>query len=70
MSRRASADVCKTPPDVLTPAQAAELLQVAIATLLRSPVPYCTIGTGHKRPRRRYLRATVLEWLKTQEHAA
>lgn len=56
--------------EVLTTAQAAELLQVSTDTLLDMPVPFVPVGGGRKRPRRRYLRATVLEWLKRREAPA
>ena len=55
------------PPEVLTSEEAAELLKVNVATLHRMPVPFATIGTTLKRPRRRYLRSSVLAWLKAQE---
>jgi hypothetical protein len=54
---------------VLTSEQAAELLQVNVETLRGLPIPYLTIGHGQKRPRRRYLRETVLAWAKTKEVA-
>jgi hypothetical protein len=53
--------------EVLTTAQAARLLQVSPDTLLAMPVPFVRIGGGRKRPRRRYLRSTLLEWLKRRE---
>jgi len=55
---------------VLTPQEAAKLLRVSPATLLRLPVPHLTVGEGRKRPRRRYLRDSVLAWAKAQETAA
>ena len=56
--------------EVLTSLQAAQLLQVSVDTLLDMPVPYIRIGGGRLRPRRRYLRATLLEWLKRREAPA
>ena len=54
---------------LLTSKEAAELLQVCVETLLAMPIPYVTIGSGRKRPRRRYLRETLVEWAKQQEVA-
>jgi len=54
---------------VLTSEQAAALLKVDVDTLRALPIPYLTIGHGQKRPRRRYLRETVLKWAKQQEVA-
>lgn len=54
---------------VLTPQEAAKLLRVSPATLLRLPVPYFAVGEGRKRPRRRYVRESVLAWAKAQEVA-
>ena len=56
--------------EVLTTAQAAELLQVSVDTLLDMPVPFVPVGGGRRRPRRRYLRSTLLEWLKRREAPA
>ena len=55
---------------LLTSQQAADLLQVSVETLHAMPVPYLTIGSGRKRPRRRYLRETLARWAKQQEGAA
>ncbi len=55
---------------VLTSREAAALLHVAVETLLDMPIPYLTIGHGRKRPRRRYLRETIVAWAKRQESAA
>ena len=49
---------------LLTPREAAQLLRVSVETLRAMPVPYLTIGAGHKRPRRRYVRQHVLDWCK------
>lgn len=54
---------------VLTSEQAAALLQVDVDTLRALPIPYLTIGHGQKRPRRRYLRETVMQWAKQREVA-
>lgn len=54
---------------VLTPREAARLLRVTPATLLRSPAPYFTLGAGRKRPRRLYLRESLLVWAKLREVA-
>jgi len=55
---------------ILTTEQAAELLQVNVETLRGLPIPYLTVGHGQKRPRRRYLRDTVLAWAKRREGVA
>jgi hypothetical protein len=52
---------------ILTPRECAALLKVNTATLRRLPVPYLPIGSGSRRPRRRYLRESVLAWAKAQE---
>ncbi len=51
---------------LLTPQEAAQLLRVSVETLRVMPIPYITIGAGHKRPRRRYLRQQLLDWCKEQ----
>lgn len=56
--------------DVLTTEQAATLLQVSEDTMLDLDVPWFAAGEGKKRPRRRYLRASVLEWCRRREAAA
>lgn len=56
--------------DVLTSSGAAKLLQVSTETLLSLDVPWFAAGGGRKRPRRRYLRASVLEWCRRREAAA
>ena len=53
-----------TEDGLLTPREAAQLLRVSVETLRAMPVPYLTIGAGHKRPRRRYVRQHVLDWCK------
>lgn len=56
--------------EVLTSKQAAELLQVSVEVLHGMDVPYLTVGHGRKRPRRRYLRETLLKWAKKAESVA
>ena len=58
------------PRVLLTSREAAALLRMSVETLHASPIPYLTIGAGRKRPRRRYLRETLLTWAKQQEGAA
>jgi len=41
---------------LLTPREAADLLQVSVETIGAMPIPYLTIGLEQKRPRRRYVR--------------
>lgn len=55
------------PFDVLTTSQAAALLQVSTDTLLEMPVPFVRVGAGRKRPHRRYLRTTLLEWMRRRQ---
>jgi hypothetical protein len=59
------------PPSVadrfLTTAEAAKLLQVSPDTLLALDVPWVPIGAGRKRPRRRYLASTLLEWARRRQ---
>ena len=52
---------------VLTSAQAAELLQVSVDTLLGLDVPWFAIGGGHVRPRRRYLGSALIEWARRRQ---
>jgi hypothetical protein len=52
---------------VLTSAQAAQLLQVGVDTLLDLDVPYFTVGAGRVRPRRRYLMSAVFEWARRRQ---
>ncbi len=66
IAARMPSDAC----EVLTTAQAAELLQVSVDTLLGMPVPFVAVGGGRKRPRRRYLRETVLEWCRRRQAPA
>lgn len=54
-------------PEVLTPVETARFLRISIDTLRALTVPFVAIGSGRKRPRRRYLRATVLEWMRRRE---
>jgi hypothetical protein len=54
---------------LLTSKEAAALLRVSVDTLYGMSVPYLTIGHGRKRPRRRYLRETLLQWAKQRESA-
>jgi hypothetical protein len=55
---------------VLTSAQAAQLLQVSVDTLLQLDVPYFTVGAGRVRPRRRYLASALIEWAKRRQATA
>lgn len=52
---------------VLTTAEAARLLKVSPDTLLGLDVPFVAIGTGRKRPRRRYLESSVIEWFRRRQ---
>jgi hypothetical protein len=54
---------------LLTSSEAARLLHVSVETLFGMAVPYLTIGNGKKRPRRRYLRETLVQWAKEQQAA-
>lgn len=62
-------DVLSEGPILLTAAEAAKLLHVDVDTLRALPIPYVTIGTGKKRPHRRYRRATLERWAQQQEVA-
>jgi len=57
-------------PDVLTSGEAARLLRVSVDTLLELDIPWVRIGAGRKRPHRRYLRQTVLEWCRRRQAAS
>jgi hypothetical protein len=46
----------------LTTAEAAKVLQVSVDTLLELDVPWIPIGTGRRKPRRRYLASALFEW--------
>lgn len=54
---------------LLTSREAAALLRVSVETLHAMPIPYVAIGAGRKRPRRRYLRETLVRWAQQQEVA-
>lgn len=52
------------PPEVMTPAQAAEWLQVHVNTLRRLGLPHVYVGDS-----KRYIREDVLAWLRAQPPA-
>ena len=49
--------------DLLTPQEVAARLKVHPKTVLRLPIPYTNVGTGTKRPRRRYRLEDVEAWI-------
>ena len=57
-------------PILLTSAQAANLLQVSVDTLLTLDIRFVPLGNGKKRPHRGYLRDTLIEWCKRREAPA
>ena len=72
-SRRVTPTVTPVSPAadrVLTTAEAARLLKVSADTLLGLDVPWVPIGAGRKRPRRRYLESTLLEWCRRRQAAS
>lgn len=55
---------------VLTTAEAAKLLRISPDTLLDLDVPWIPIGTGKKKPHRRYLQSSVFEWCRRRQAAS
>lgn len=50
-------------PDLLTVQDVAARLKVHPKTVIRLGIPYITVGTGKKRPRRRYRPEVIEAWI-------
>ena len=71
-AKRAASGQDATAPEILTSEQAAKLLQVSCDTLLalKDGPPWFAVGGGRRRPRRRYLRSSLIEWARRRQAAA
>ena len=72
-SRRVTPTVTPVSPAadrVLTTAEAARVLKISVDTLTALDVPWIAIGSGKRRPRRRYLESSIIEWCRRRQAAS